>query len=370
MKILVSYLTGIGNTILFLPTLRAIQQQLREAVVDVMVRHQASKEILERVGCCRRILVFHPALHRNVMQRIAFLRMLRQERYDVNLTAFPSNRAEFNILSALSGAKRRIASRYQAGYFQTLAFLQTETIPAEASQHEVEQNLSLLVSLGIDLREVERDIRIDISSDEMADVDAFLDEHSLTPDDILIGFHPGCNPAQGNIYRRWPPEYFAMLGDRLAEQFGATILVGFGGPEEHQLYAAIAALMQHPPVQIKEFPLLKGAALIKRCRLFVAADSGMMHLATAMQTPTVALSGPIDPQRNAPYGEEHTQIKARIPCAPCNTYPHHQHGGSFIKCIYQGDLSGQCMKSITPDDVFELLVERYGELLTRLREEP
>jgi len=48
MKILITYLTGIGNTILFIPTLRALHQQLPEAVVDIVVRHQESKDILER----------------------------------------------------------------------------------------------------------------------------------------------------------------------------------------------------------------------------------------------------------------------------------------------------------------------------------
>ncbi len=364
MKILISYLTGLGNTILFLPTLRTLRQQFPEAAIDVIVRHQASKEILERIGCCREILVFNPSIHRTFFERIEFFREFRRKCYDVSLTAFPSNRAEFNLFSFLAGARRRIAPKYRVGYWQTCAFLQTEFVDMRADLHEVEENLLLLAPLGVQ-RELgaENKTGFPLTPEEQLYADQFLEASECTSSDILIGFHPGCNPAQGNLYRRWPTASFAELGDRLIEAFGAKILIGFGGPEETPLLEEIVRLMTHQPIQTEPVSIFNTAALMKKCCLFVAADSGLMHLSTAMNVPTVSLSGPIDSRRNAPYGTGHTLIKADLPCVPCNTYPHEQYGGSYIRCIYDGDRQGACMQSISADHVFERIVEMYSDRL-------
>jgi heptosyltransferase-2 len=363
MKILITYLTGIGNTILFIPTLRALRQWFADAVVDVVVRHQASKEILERINSTRNIYVFNPNSPKTFAQKVQFLHTLRQERYDVNITAVPANRMEFNVMSFLIGAKRRIAAGYQVGYYETLRFLQTELVEVSESYHDIDQNLSLLVPLGANkLLYAEKDISWDLNRDETASAEEVLRTMHLTPGDILIGFHPGCNPAQGNLLKRWPTSYFAMLGDKLVEQFGSKILL-FGDQTETNLKEEILKTMKYQPVIPENMPLLKIAALIKRCQLFVTDDSGLMHVAAAVGIPTVSLFGPSDPRRNAPYGEKHIILKAALPCAPCNRYPHFQSGGSYVRCMYKGDRKGYCMQSITVEKVYHTIVQHYTNAL-------
>jgi len=368
MKILITYLTGIGNTLMFIPTLRTLRKQLPDAVVDVVVRHQASKEILERINCCRKIYVFNPAIHKTFTQKIRFLSTLRQERYDVNITTFPSNRAEFNLLSFFIGAKRRIALRYEMGYIETLGFLQTELVEVDATRHEIDQNLSLLAPLGVNLFLAEKNGGMYLEEQETNYAEAFLKKAALTSRDVLIGFHPGCNPGLGNTYKRWPAKHFAMLGDKLVEEFGAKILVGFGGSEEHHLYKEIYELMKYEPIILEDISILKTAAIIKKCRLFVAADSGLMHLATAMKVPTIAIFGPVDAARSAPVGKGDTVIKANLPCVPCNKYPHYQYGGSYIRCMYNGSRAGYCMQSITAKKVYDTIVRKYADILKSVSE--
>lgn len=370
MKILITYLTGIGNTIMCIPTLRTLHKQLPDASVDVVVRHQASKEILERINCTRKVYLSNPSIHKTFDQKLRFLRTLRREKYDVNITTFPSNRAEFNLLSFFIGAKRRIAFRYEVGYIETLGFLQTDLVEADTIRHEVEQNLSLLAPLGVNIFLAEKNGGLCLEKKETDYAEAFLEKAKLTSQDVLIGFHPGCNPAQGNIYKRWPTKHFAMLGDKLVEQFGAKILVGFGGSEEESLYKEIYGFMKHKPIIPESISILKTAAVIKQCKLFVAGDSGLMHLATVMKVPTVALFGPVDVARSAPVGAADTVIKADLPCVPCNKYPHYQYGGSYIRCVYNNNRKGHCMQSITVEKVYETIVRNYADILIpRLRNE-
>lgn len=363
MKILITYLTGIGNTIMYIPALRTLHQQLPDAIVDVVVRHQASKEILERFNCCRKIYVFNPSIHKTFAQKLHFLRTLRAERYDVNITAFPSNRREFNIISFLIGAKRRIAIRYHVGNFETLEFLQTELVETDESVHDVDQNFSLLGPLGINTLLCNgKDISWDVNDEENAYAEELLRKLQLTSHDILIGFHPGCNPSQGNSLKRWPTGNFAILGDKLIEAFDSKILI-FGDEGETDLKKDIQLSMKYPSIIPENMPLLKIAALIKRCQLFVTNDSGLMHVATAMGVPTVSLFGPSDPKRNAPYGEGHTVIRADLPCIPCNKYPHYQYGGSYVRCVYNNNHKGHCMQSITVEKVYDTIVQNYASIL-------
>ncbi len=363
-KILILYLTGIGNTILFIPTLRVLRHQLADTIVDVMVRHEQSKEILERINCSRKIYVFNPNTHKTFVEKLQFLRTVREERYDVSITTFPSNRAAFNILSFLIGAKRRIAPRYQVGYIETLGFLQNELVNTNVNSHDVKQNLSLLTPLGLDVNYAEEEISWDVTEGEIRYAEHVLKEAHLTPKDLLIGFHPGCSPAQENLYKRWPTKCFALLGDILVEQFGAKILV-FGSNDETSLKKDVFNLMKHKPIIPETTSLLKTAALIKKCRLFVTNDSGLMHTATAMGVPTVSLFGPSDPARNAPYGRGHIVVRAYpiLPCMPCNKYPHYQYGGSFVRCIYKNAHKGACMQNITVDQVYETTIRNYSDIL-------
>ncbi len=361
-KILILYLTGLGSTILFIPTLRVLRHQLADTVVDIMVRHEASKEILERINCSRRIYVFNPKSHNKLFEKLKFLHTLRQERYDVSITTFPSNRSAFNILSFLIGAKRRIFPRYQVGYIETLGFLQNEAVDMNGTYHDVKQNLSLLTPLGLDVNRAEEDIGWDVTEDEARQADHLLKEAHLTPDDLLIGFHPGCNPAQGNMYKRWPAKSFAMLGDILVEEFGANILV-FGSNNETPLKKDIFSVMKHKPVIPETTSLLNTAALIKTCRLFITNDSGLMHTAVAMGIPTISVFGPSNPARNAPYGSGHIVIRADLPCMPCNKYPYYQYGETSIRCIYNNAYKGFCMHCVSVEKVHQAIVQNYADLL-------
>lgn len=346
-----------------MPMLKTLRRQLPEAEVHVLVRHQASKELLERIGSQHQVHVLNPNIQRSVAQKLQFLWALRQEQYDVHITTFPSNRREFHLLSALIGAKRRIALRYEVGHLETFGFLQTDLVDADANRHEVDQNLSLLTPLGVNAILAERNGGIRLSNQECQTAEDFLKRADIASSDTIIGFHPGCNPEQGNILKRWPAQHFAHLGDRLVEEFGIKVLVGFGGPEEHNLYQEIVGSMTYPAIIPPHASILYTAALIKRCHMFIAADSGLMHLASVLKVPTIALFGPIDSVRSAPFGTCDTIITADLPCIPCNKYPHFQYGGSYIRCRYHGAQQGLCMQRITVEQVYDTILKNYANLV-------
>lgn len=88
-------------------------------------------------------------------------------------------------------------------------------------------------------------------------------------------------------------------------------------------------------------------ALLEQCDVCLTCDSGPMHIAAAVGTPTVALFGPTDPNRHKPYGNGHIIIDKPVSCRPCYKRTCHQQDTQFL-----------CMKEITTAEVIEALITK------------
>src|SRR5690606_23171405 len=112
----------------------------------------------------------------------------------------------------------------------------------------------------------------------------------LPGDGPVVALHPGADhfPA-----KRWPVDRFALLADRLAERYGARVVL-VGGPGDVPLAAAIRERVQRAPLLdlTGRLALLETAAVLERVDLMVGNDSGPLHMAVAVGTPVVALFGP------------------------------------------------------------------------------
>ncbi len=163
------------------------------------------------------------------------------------------------------------------------------------TEHEIHRWLRLAAALGAPSADlslefpVADDDRIALAS--LPDIDALL--QSGKP---LVGLHPGARDP----VRRWPTERFAAIGDTLAEQLGAGVLVT-GGPAETELAASLAQRLEGPVVNLAgRTSLGMLAAAIAECRLFISNDTGPAHLGVAVGTPSVVIFGAADPRRWQP----------------------------------------------------------------------
>jgi ADP-heptose:LPS heptosyltransferase len=99
-----------------------------------------------------------------------------------------------------------------------------------------------------------------------------------------VCIHPGARAAS----RRWPPEEFAAVADRLADEGLRVVLTGSG--EEIGLTRGVAAAMRAPAVDTAGRTGLGGmAVLLRGARLVVCNNTGVSHLTAALRTPSVVL---------------------------------------------------------------------------------
>ena len=148
-----------------------------------------------------------------------------------------------------------------------------------------------------------------MSPDEIAAAEARLTSLGIGVDTFLVGIHPGGS----SFDKRWPEKRYAELADRLVQQYNATVLL-LHGPAEAGLTQNIQKAMQsHASVHAPETIRALGA-LLSRCALVVCNDSGPMHLAAALDVPTVAIFGPTDHVAWHPLSQNAAIVRRDMPC--------------------------------------------------------
>ncbi len=154
-----------------------------------------------------------------------------------------------------------------------------------------------------------------------------------------------CPGARSHI-KRWTPEGFADVADRLQREFQAEIVFA-GEPEEETVVETIRGLMEtsaHSAVGLTTIQQL--GVLMQRAKLVITNDSASLHLASAVRTPTLAIFGPTDESKYGPTAPRHGVVRRRLFCAPCEQ----------ALCRF----NHECMRFITADEVFEAARQLLG----------
>ncbi len=169
----------------------------------------------------------------------------------------------------------------------------------------------------------------------------FLKQRGLGIDRPVIAVCPGAQHAT----KRWLLRHWQHLVTRLTTT-GSDVVV-LGGPAERLLGEEVAAAGAESAANAAgAFDFPGSAALLKLSRRAVSGDTGLMHLATAVQTPVVALFGPtVRPFGFFPYGGRATVLERDLPCRPCSAM-----GGPVCPLGHH-----RCLVDITPDDVFDAI---------------
>ena len=139
--------------------------------------------------------------------------------------------------------------------------------------------------------------------------------------DALIALCPG---AEYGPAKRWPTTHFATLATMLLSEHPDAHVLLLGGPGDRAASAAIRAAAMLPPdtdARLHDLcgrtDLSEAIALIAASSSVVSNDSGLMHVAAAMQRPQVALFGSSDPRHTPPLSPRATTLWLHLDCSPC-----------------------------------------------------
>ena len=344
-NILLIRLSSLGDIVLTSPAIRAVRQHFPQAHISMLVAKQSADLLTENPHLDEVIPFDRKAGNKDTgeMRRITCL--LRERRFDLAIDF--QRKFRTSLLAYLSGARCRVGYHQPNGALCTVRVpdLNTKAIRAGriSSAHAIDRYFDLLRPIGIEA--ADRTLEMFISKADRAFAHEMIATKGIEADRPKVGLFPGA----GWKLREWMPDRFAAIGDRITKQFDAQVLL-FGGPHESELVQQVGDLMTTEAISLAgDLRIRQLAALIEGCDLFVTNDTGPMHVATAMHTPTVALFGPGDHIRFQPLDPIHTTIRHHVPCNPCKQFTN--------KCK-----NNICMKLITVDEVWETVHQRLSNL--------
>ena len=285
-----------GNLLLITPAIAALRQALPDARIDVLC-YDAYAALLAHdpdvdhtLGLRRRTL-FNPWTFARLV------RTLRRTQYDLVIEGARGGSFLGAFVAAMSGGRHRAAatgSRYQV-------FFNVRVPRRPNVEHKVNLLLAFLEDLGIP--PATRAMKVVLTDTERAAAAARWRDWGLAGGGPVIGIIVGARRG-----KQWPPGQLVELVRRLQLLPGLAVVL-FAGPEERDeaigLHRDLAGtVVVAPQLGVRDF-----AAMLSRCTLVVTGDTGPMHLAAAVGTPTVAVFRTTNAQSYAPRGPLHRAIQ-------------------------------------------------------------
>ncbi len=303
-----------GDMICATPVFRAISETFPQGEL-ILVTSPVNVEVVRNNPNLAGIITFDQKMWRNPFRLWGFIRQIRQVRAEV---AFVLSSVSFSATSAaiglVSGARYVVGSDsvpFGLDISRHAFSLEMPTSP-DLNDHAIKHSLAPLQSIGIstdDLSTV-----VNPSADEEKSATTIMENLALKKGFWAV--HPGAGKQQ-NI---WPPARFAAIVAQTVSA-GKQVLVLHGPADQDVLSSMMQELSSQYDVHENQVvvaprtPIGVGAALLQQADRFLCNDTGVMHLAGALQVPTLALFGPTDPALWKPLANTVTAIQSPGQCA-------------------------------------------------------
>ena len=288
-KILLVRLDRIGDFVLSTPFLRNVRELFPSAEVVILGRGFA-RELLHGGTLVDRLLVLD---HRG---DAAILRGLASEKYDLAVDLH----YDYALTTAL--LTRRARARCSVGFdIGGRGACFDIAVPARERKHFIEETFDILRAIGLQPRNCPPELSLPPQAHE--DAAGLISREGVTG--RYAAFHPGGFYAA----QRWPAAQFAQLADLIAGIGLAPVFLG--GHDDLPLLRAIAGVMTARAVLVCGQGIGVSAAVIAHSTLFVGNNSGPLHIACAMNVPSISTMGPTDPVRFWPASERAQVLRAK-----------------------------------------------------------
>ncbi len=330
--------SALGDVVQSLPVLCALRRRFPDARIAWVVasayaglleRHEALDELIQ---FDRSAISVCTAAGRAELQRL--VAAVRTGQFDLAIDLQGLLRS--GLICWSTAAERRVGMS-DAREGAKLFYTDTVQIPPDCTL-AIERYMRVASALGADSSEI--GFRVPITPEARCWAVSMLERRAR----MLLGLAPGARWPT----KRWPAERFAFLANGLVRRLGATIVLVGSSADRDAAAVIAAALPDHECIDlVGKTDLQQLAAVLAELRLLVTNDSGPMHLAAALNTPTAAIFTCTSPARAAPHGS-HLVIEPDVWCA-----------GSYLKRCNRME----CLRSLNAEHVLQRVCKYAEQLL-------
>ena len=325
----------LGDAVMSLPFFASLRATLPEATILCLCRANLTS-LFESVTAIDRVIPMDESRGRSGLAAVR-----------LNATRIRSENADcaFSLPSSFGSALMLWLARIplRAGHAaEGRGLLLTDSLSYGKNgnrPHRAEGYLALLPLVLPDARFV-RDLVFTPGANAAHDADALWSKSAITKPLLALG------PSAAQPNKMWAPERFAELGRRWIDEFSGTVIL-VGSPAEHDYAERIKAQLKLDKVLnlAGAGNIAVAAEILRRADVFVGNDSGLVHLAAAVGTRTVAVSGPGDPREVSPFSPLAVTVKRPLFCSPC-----------YQNTCWRKDKPLECLTAIEVDQVWQQVV--------------
>jgi heptosyltransferase I len=344
-KFLVLRLGAVGDVIRTLPAVKALKDYYPASYVAWVVE-EPSKALLESQPEIDEVILFPRKrwtdgirsarrMWRTAVEVRGFVTDLRRREFDTVLDFHGILKS--GLISFFSGAPERVGFDRRSSKEFNYLFSNVKVRLQDDKVSRNKRNLSLLGGIGLKPDGYRPSLHIPSKDREY--IESFFKGLSISAKSPLIAVHPGTSPKTS--YKRWMPNQYSQVADRLVRELGASIIFTWG-PEELKWVEGIQEEMKEASILgPKTESLTQLGEVYRRCHLYLGGDTGPMHIASFMGIPAVVIYGPTDPIVNEPLGQ-YRKVRKEVGCNPCRN---------------RSCKELTCLKAVTVDDVFMAIEE-------------
>ncbi|MFC1808654.1 glycosyltransferase family 9 protein [Candidatus Omnitrophota bacterium] len=336
LRILITRTDRIGDLVLSTPVLSEIKKKYPQCFLAVMTL-PSTAQLLENNPAIDEIIIYDKrGTHKQWWRHVSFVSMIRSKKFDCAIHLHPTNRVHW--ISFLSSIPVRI------GYNRKSSFLLTHKCIHEKQQgkkHEGEYNFDLLSYLNIPCPK-SISPQFYVCEKDNKEFDSLLKHNNIVINETSFIINPGASCSS----KMWPAKRFATLANTIAENYNLIpIVIG-----DRHTKQATDTVKKHLKVSYIDFSearltLRLLGVLFSRARFLISNDTGVVHLATAVGLPVVAIFGRsqkgLGPTRWRPLGEKSYFLHKPPECITCEAH-------NCTKAF-------KCLSNIEIEDILTLL---------------
>jgi len=311
-RVLFITLSNIGDAILTTPVLESLMSVFPCARIDALVG-PGVLGVFEKNVKISKCFIYDK--HSRLFEKYRLMKKLRKINYDLVVDL------KNTMIPIIIGP------RYRTGFFNRKG----------VKSHKKQEHLGRLRALGLPVHNA--GLNIPISDEDKQCVMGIIDERLNNERFIVVSAG-----AKSHV-KRWPADNYARLCDRISYAFGyRTALIGQdGGLDDFDsdrvvVNHVLKAARSKPVDLVGKTNIRELSFLIEKADLLVTNDSAPLHVASAVNTPSVAVFGPTDEVKYGPLSEGSVVVRKTLDCAPCEK----------PRCRY----NYECLRGIDVERVF------------------
>ena len=298
-KILCIKPRGIGDIVLSTIILDNLLNHYPNAKIDYLTEHFA-KHAVKNNPLVNKVLTMHKT---EFVLKVSW--KIRKEKYNMVIDLWSNPRSA--QITFLSGVKFRVGYSYRGRKYAYNILGTSE----KGEHHSAEHNLELLKPLDVEI--ISKNILYNVGNLEKLFAEDFFNENNLTNINVF-----GIIPSGGWDSKRCDKNKWVDICESAVQEFKCKILV-LWGPGDESDAGFIKSNLGEDCLLAPKSTLPQMAALISRCKLVIANDSGPMHISAALGVSTLGIFGPTNPKAHGPYSPKSDYIiKEDLDCIICN----------------------------------------------------